>query len=598
MARFNGRRGHFSRFSISLTIPDPTSVPDAPIITSVENVANRAYGSPQAKIYFTPRPADEKVTSYKVYDDTMTLLSSGTSSPITVNLSETGELIFAMKAENMIGLSSASSFVGGLISTKPGVPNSSSAITAYESAIGIDFSAITCNNGGLSITSYKVEVVGVVTSTYSPSGSAEITGLTTGTEYTVKISAINDNGEGEYETTLVTPSAPAIFLKNGSFMTPIGFHQNNGTVYQGILLKNNLSDTSIPDADFKTGALNFGITYAADKNIAVSAPLAYFAGLTSSPAKFKYSTNKGETWNDGSSSGLDSYNFYNTAYGNGVFVAVGRGPSLATTNVAALSIDGINWISITLPLVDNWSNIIFAQNKFVAITRTSGRVAISTDGVTWSTEYLPAAPGGGWLGLKYLNNKFIITPSGNSSSYAYSNDAITWTVGSLPTSFTWYDSGGTPYSVGAPLVNTPLGSNSSAIVSNMEYYNGMYFMMITFSNSIGTSGVLYAYFVSTDLQNWTAGYANMTGLVPNNSNGQVFTGAIPVIDDNKLYFLTWAPVYSGTLLQTINLHEISLGEYYGNPYVAIGKEEKLEKQLTLPMYTGIGNSSHNKGARM
>lgn len=75
-----------------------------------------------------------------------------------------------------------------------------------------------------------------------------------------------------------------------------------------------------------------------------------------------------------------SAKWYNSCYGNGVFVAVAT-----ESSIAAYSIDGVSWNQTTLPTSANWRSIAHDGYKFVAVASNSDVVAISFDGIHWGT---------------------------------------------------------------------------------------------------------------------------------------------------------------------------------------------------------------------
>ena len=95
-------------------------------------------------------------------------------------------------------------------------------------------------------------------------------------------------------------------------------------------------------------------------------------------------------------------------------------------SMGACSLDGINWTQCTQPSDRSFTNMVYGNNKFVAITQGGDGVGIwqSVDGTSWTR----AATGRCFNRLYYANNKFILSDHYNSSSgFAYSEDAISWT---------------------------------------------------------------------------------------------------------------------------------------------------------------------------
>lgn len=103
------------------------------------------------------------------------------------------------------------------------------------------------------------------------------------------------------------------------------------------------------------------------------------------------------------------------AYGNGVFVAFGYG-------VAAYSLDGITWTSITGLSIPGYApcNVCFGNGIFVAIPQTyTDKFYYSYDGVTWSTQTRQAFNG---APPTYTGDRFVF----KSDFGYYSLDGINW----------------------------------------------------------------------------------------------------------------------------------------------------------------------------
>lgn len=110
-------------------------------------------------------------------------------------------------------------------------------------------------------------------------------------------------------------------------------------------------------------------------------------------------------------------------YANGAFIAA------ANYRVAAYSNDGITWIQTTLPesnynyAFNTWS-ITYGEGRFVAIA--SNAAAYSVDGINW----IPITISGFSLksrSVTYGGGRFVAVWAGGNTS-AYSEDGITWTV--------------------------------------------------------------------------------------------------------------------------------------------------------------------------
>jgi hypothetical protein len=118
------------------------------------------------------------------------------------------------------------------------------------------------------------------------------------------------------------------------------------------------------------------------------------------------------------------------AFGAGVFIFTASD----SRSEVSVSTNGISWTSKTLPIAANWDNVIYAQDKFVAIAGYTGTAAAtSTNGTTWTQRTLPATFGNIRTKVAYGNNSFVVVRPSNL--VAHSTDAITWTTQTLPVTF-------------------------------------------------------------------------------------------------------------------------------------------------------------------
>ena len=136
--------------------------------------------------------------------------------------------------------------------------------------------------------------------------------------------------------------------------------------------------TSADGVTWSAGTLPEGadwsdITYGKGKFVTVSQS-------DSSTAQTAYSTN-GTSWTLGSFIG----GCRAIAYGNDRFVAIEGG--YAGANNAFYSFDGITWTPVTID-TQNWQTVKYFQGTFVAIAESYDKVAVSTDGITWTYRSL------------------------------------------------------------------------------------------------------------------------------------------------------------------------------------------------------------------
>ncbi len=116
----------------------------------------------------------------------------------------------------------------------------------------------------------------------------------------------------------------------------------------------------------------------------------------------------------------------------GLFVAVGLG-----TNTYS-STDGITWNSSTITS-DNWLSVCWSPQlmRFVAVGRTSGQIAYSSNGMTWTVLNNPVGSAGLWRCVAWSPERGIfvaISDSGLlSNTIIYSYDGIMWSIANAST---------------------------------------------------------------------------------------------------------------------------------------------------------------------
>jgi hypothetical protein len=106
------------------------------------------------------------------------------------------------------------------------------------------------------------------------------------------------------------------------------------------------------------------------------------------------------------------------AYGNGIFVAMNYNSSTIAT-----STDGITWTQRSLPITNNWNDIIYGD-KFAIVASQTDKIAYSTNGISWTTADLPESAG--WKSIAYGNNTYVAIGY-NLANIIVSNDLINWT---------------------------------------------------------------------------------------------------------------------------------------------------------------------------
>ncbi len=119
-----------------------------------------------------------------------------------------------------------------------------------------------------------------------------------------------------------------------------------------------------------------------------------------------------------------AYDIYNSV---GRYVAVAKGSS-----TAAYSLDGINWTSVSMGVVEDWIDVVGGNGTFVAIAEsdssTTWRSTSTNGGVTWTAATVAT----GSKAITYGGGRFVIVEGNFSNSVAYSANGIAWTVTTLP----------------------------------------------------------------------------------------------------------------------------------------------------------------------
>jgi hypothetical protein len=156
--------------------------------------------------------------------------------------------------------------------------------------------------------------------------------------------------------------------------------------------------------------------------------------------------------------------------GDNKFVAVGSSPKSAISDDGSTWVAGNNIVPIvavsgsgTPPPVENytWNQVIYSNEiqKYLAVSSssdqsTASRIAISSDGIIWTSNPLPTAPSfsgaprnKNWLTIAYGANYFV---AGSDSSFgdgtietdydpsiATSTDGVVWTLRPIGSSTSW-----------------------------------------------------------------------------------------------------------------------------------------------------------------
>ena len=164
-----------------------------------------------------------------------------------------------------------------------------------------------------------------------------------------------------------------------------------------------------------------------------------FVAISSGSANAASSIN-GVTWF--ARSMPSSRNWNSVAYGKpstvtqGVFVAVA-----GNLNSAAYSTNGTTWTTSTLPTIgdstlNEWIDIAFGYNRFVAIANSGNIAAVGTwngTTLTWEgtvMDVVADSSAKNWISVAYGNQRFVAVSS--TGDVAYSFDGLVWLAATMP----------------------------------------------------------------------------------------------------------------------------------------------------------------------
>lgn len=137
--------------------------------------------------------------------------------------------------------------------------------------------------------------------------------------------------------------------------------------------------------------------------------------------------------------GAENQTLNAVAFGNGRFVAVGTGyPGKLGSALIMTSTDGITWTADEAMATNTQAqffDVIYAGGLWVITNAPSNRVLTSTDGVTWTGR----AAGVGTTKIAHGNGRFVALSSDNR--YSTSTDGLTWTTGFMTGSAQAFDHG-------------------------------------------------------------------------------------------------------------------------------------------------------------
>lgn len=202
------------------------------------------------------------------------------------------------------------------------------------------------------------------------------------------------------------------------------------------------SETRAALPSYQTGDLILGMAFRDGSTTPPTVPagwttLATATNTTSSAVAVRKTATSSQTfsgWSNPTTRSLPATttNWYSVAHGNGRYVAVALG-----TSIAATSPDGITWTQRALPASAGWRSVVFGNGLFVAVAGgPSTTAASSPDGVTWTARTLPSSSP--WTAVAFGEGVFVAVSGGISSNAAASStNGTTWTARTLPTAGFW-----------------------------------------------------------------------------------------------------------------------------------------------------------------
>ena len=216
----------------------PATVPGVP--TAVTAVR----GDTQASISFTP-PAStggSAITNYTVTSSPGGVTATGTASPIIVTgLTNGTAYTFTVVATNLVGTGASSAASAAVTPAgNPGTPTGLAA-TAGDGQVGLSWTAPAAN--GTAIIDYTIErslaganVWTTFTDGTSAATTASVTGLTNGTAYDFRVTAVNAVGSGSASTSVAStprtvsgaPTSPVATPGNASASVSFVAPADNG----------------------------------------------------------------------------------------------------------------------------------------------------------------------------------------------------------------------------------------------------------------------------------------------------------------------------------------------------------------------------------
>lgn len=208
------------------------------------------------------------------------------------------------------------------------------------------------------------------------------------------------------QTNKVVAGRSVLFAVQATGDPPLAFQwQFNGTNILGAT-GSELNLLGVEESDTGT----FSVIVSNPYGVAVSGPY-LLTVMPRGPVDYWYWRNPLPQGND----------LYSSAYGNGLYVVVGRAGALLT------SVDGTNWISHNEERFGDLLEVLFADGKFVAVG-SPGRIFVSTNGLDWESRGPNFSQP--FTSVAYGNGTFVVA-EWSSNGFFTSTNALDWTPRTL-----------------------------------------------------------------------------------------------------------------------------------------------------------------------
>lgn len=220
---YNGTTGILEIYNGTDWVPC-SAPPGQPTLTITDVGTGCAYGSAQASIDFTPNPIGGTAIGYTATASTGGYSATSTSDPVVVTVGNNGSWSFTGTIYNSFGTSVASPSTTQTLTTVPNAPTiGTAADTGGGQTLTLTFTAP--NTGGKAITNYKYSTDGTTYTALSPAQTTSpltISGLTNGVSTTLRIKAVNANGDSAASgvSNAATPTFASGFLSSGTYTIP------------------------------------------------------------------------------------------------------------------------------------------------------------------------------------------------------------------------------------------------------------------------------------------------------------------------------------------------------------------------------------------